>query len=67
MSRLRLRVFVRIAHPVAVDKEAPLPIFLQEYDSVRVRWWGCAKNINRRELAEEAEVFPERLSEPEYA
>ena len=23
----------------------PLPCFLQEYDSMGVRWWGCAKDV----------------------
>jgi len=23
----------------------PLPCFLQEYDSMGIRWWGCAKNV----------------------
>jgi hypothetical protein len=23
----------------------PLPCFLQEYDSMRVSGWGCAKNV----------------------
>src|SRR5271155_2545411 len=41
----------------------PLPLFLEEYDSTGVRWWGCAKNIIRWGLAGNAEVFSSRLHE----
>jgi hypothetical protein len=28
-----------------ISDTPPLPCFLQEYDSMRVRWWGSAKNV----------------------
>jgi hypothetical protein len=30
----------------------PLPCFLQEYDSIGVKWWGYAKNMILWELGE---------------
>ena len=54
MMGLELRAFVCVAHLLVVEKEEwngwdgtrpPLPCILQEYDSMRVNWWGSAKNV----------------------
>jgi len=50
---------VRVAHLLTSEKAAPLPLFWEEYDSVGVRWWGCAKNVIRWELEGRAESRPE--------
>jgi hypothetical protein len=40
------------------DEEAPLPCFLQEYDSMGLSEWGSAKNMIPNGLvAQEAEVL----------
>ena len=61
MRRLKLRVFVRVAHLPVLEEEAPLPLFLEEYDSVGVRWRGRAKNIIRWELDWSLEMFSEGM------
>ena len=65
MSGLGLRVLCvwAQAHFAALENAAPLPLFLEEYDSTGVKWWGCAKNIIRWGLAGSVEVFSEWLNE----
>jgi len=53
---------VCVAHLPASEETAPLPLFLEEYDSMGVRCLGCAKNIILWGLEGRAEVFPERLN-----